>query len=206
MRKVVFALTLVLLPGLAAAATPSEGVALEVRRGFFTETDVGVFFSLGGQNQYSNAQTYLQLGVGYDVTENIALGAHFGIGANAQNCFANLEGGNPLPRCEVRNAVTNEMDPYPDSFTVTFFNLTAAYLFEVTDRFYIAPKLTGGYTLMGPAPMPDVTSGVNFGGGVGVEYATHMDHFTIGADVLFRMIAGPNIPTMSIFPRVKYTF
>ncbi len=202
MRKVVFALSLVLMPGLVAAATPSEGVALEVRRGFFTETDVGVFFSLGGQNQYSNGQTYLQLGVGYDVTENIALGAHFGIGANAQNCFATMD---PGP-CQARHPTNNTLDAYPDSFTVTFFNLTAAYLFEVTDRFYIAPKLTGGYTLLGPAPLPGVTSGANFGGGVGVEYATHMDHFTIGADVLFRFIAGPNIPTMSIFPRVKYTF
>ena len=33
-----------------------------------------------------------------------------------------------------------------------------------------------------------------------------MDHFTIGADVLTRVILGPNILSFAIFPRVKYTF
>ncbi len=46
------------------AGPPPEGVALHVRRGFFTETDIGVFFTVGGNNRYSNAETYLQLGVG----------------------------------------------------------------------------------------------------------------------------------------------
>jgi hypothetical protein len=39
-----------------------------------------------------------------------------------------------------------------------------------------------------------------------VEYATNMDHFTIGLDVVYRMILGPNIHTLQFFPRVKYTF
>ncbi len=207
MRKVVLALTLVMLPAVAAAQTPPEGVALTVRRGFFTETDVGVFFTLGGKNQYSNGQTYLQLGVGYDLTENIELGAHFGIGANAQNCFLN-----PAERdapCSVGTGSARR--EYPDNFTVTFLNLSAAYLFKLADRFYLAPKLVGGYTLLGPAPLEDgsgnpISSGLNVGGGVGIEYATHMDHFSIGADAIVRYIVGPNIPTVAIFPRVKYTF
>jgi hypothetical protein len=201
-RTFVIALTLMLLPGLAAAATPPEGVALTVRRGFFTETDVGVFFTLGGKNQYSNGQTYLQLGIGYDLTEHIEIGGHFGIGANAQNCFVNpQERGVP---CEIREG--GQRVDFPDNFTVTFFDLTAAYLFRLADRFYLAPKLAAGYTLLNPAPLPGVTSGVNLGGGIGVEYATHMDHFSIGADALVRFITGPNITTIAIFPRVKYTF
>ncbi|MGA9521361.1 MAG: adventurous gliding motility protein CglE [Myxococcaceae bacterium] len=186
-------LALFLAPGLAMAATPSEGVALEVRRGFFTETDVGVFFTLGGDNQYSNAQTYLQLGVGYDLTENIALGVHFGIGANAQNCWSG-----PGPRGDDCLMGSN--------FTMAFLDVTAAYLFPVVDRFYIAPKIAAGYTLLDPEPVAGFTGGANIGGGIGFEYATHMDHFTIGADALVRYVVGPNIPAISIFPRVKYTF
>ena len=43
-------LALGLMHGVAVAATPPEGVALEVRRGFFTETDIGGFFTLGGDD------------------------------------------------------------------------------------------------------------------------------------------------------------
>ncbi len=200
LRKVLMVLALVLAPGLAAAATPSEGVALKVRRGFFTETDIGVFFTLGGDNQYSNAQTYLQLGLGYDISENIALGFHFGIGANAQNCWSG-----PVKASQPDTCLLGS------NFTMTFLDVTAAYLFPVMERFYIAPKLAAGYTLLDPAPVQGadgtgITGGANVGGGIGIEYATHMDHFTIGADALVRFVVGPNIPAVSIFPRVKYTF
>jgi len=206
LRKVLTVLALVLVPGLAAAATPSEGVALKVRRGFFTETDVGVFFTLGGNDQYSNAQTYLQLGAGYDVSENIELGFHFGIGSNAANCWAGRNERNG--DCGVD---ANMSKLVSDNFTVTFLDVTAAYLFKLADRFYLSPKLAGGYTLLDPAPVVGgdglgITGGPNFGGGIGIEYATYMDHFSIGADVMYRMIAGPNIHTFSIYPRVKYTF
>jgi hypothetical protein len=191
------AMTLGLLPALASAETPPQGVALKVRRGFFTETNIGVFFTLGGDNNYSNAQTYLQLGVGYDLSENVELGAHFGLGSNSQNCFAGLV--TPGGPCSA-----------PDNFTVTFFDLTAAYLFRLAERFYLAPKLAGGYTVLDPSPeldaQGDVSSGANVGGGLGLEYATNMDHFSIGADALGRLVAGPNIMTVAVFGRVKYTF
>lgn len=192
LRKVLMVLAVVLAPGLATAATPSEGVALEVRRGFFTETDIGVFFTLGGDNQYSNAQTYLQLGLGYDLTENIALGFHFGIGANAQNCWSGPGKGTDCAS--------------GSNFTMAFLDVTAAYLFTPLDRFYIGPKIAAGYTLLDPEPVPGFSGGANVGGGLSIEYATHMDHFTIGADALVRYVIGPNIPSVSIFPRVKYTF
>ena len=71
----------------AQAAAPSEGVALKVRRGFFTETDIGGFMTVGGNDQYSNLQTYLQLGIGYDVGRNVEFGLHYGTGANAADCY-----------------------------------------------------------------------------------------------------------------------
>ena len=82
------ALLLALVPGLALAAIPAEGVALKVRRGLFTETDIGAMMTFGGSDHYSNAQTYLQLGVGYDLGEHLELVAQFGLGTSAANCFA----------------------------------------------------------------------------------------------------------------------
>jgi hypothetical protein len=182
-----------LLPVLASAGTPQEGVPLKVRRGFFTETDIGGFVTFGGDNAYSNLQIYLQLGLGYDITEHLELGLHVGIGANAANCWSGLD---------AKGLCTTS-----DNFTNTFIDLSFAYLFTIAERLYFAPKVMGGLTALDPVPD---TSGQNIRGNVGVavgvEYATNMDHFTIGLDVVARFIIGPNIFSMQFFPRVKYTF
>ncbi len=201
MRKVALALILLVAPTVASAATPSEGLALKVRRGFFTETDIGTFMTVGGDNGYSNLQTYLQLGVGYDISETIELGLHFGLGSNAANCFSGLKANNECVQT--------------DNFTVSFVDVTAGYLIRLAERFYLVPKVAVGYTSLNPAPVvqgsgPDatpITSAPNIGAGVGLEYATSMDHFSIGIDALARYIVGPNnMYALQFFPRVKYTF
>jgi hypothetical protein len=197
-RTPVLLAVLSLLSTTALGATPPEGAPLEVRRGFFTEADIGVFFTLGGENVYSNAQTYLQLGVGYDLTETLSLGVSFGLGASAANCFAGYLPGSDLCRMS-------------DNFTVTFGNVTAAYMVPLAERLYLTPKVTAGLSRLDPAPVGDgdpgrAMSALNAGVGIGLEYATPMDHFSVGADVMTRLIIGPNIPTFAIFPRIKYTF
>ncbi len=196
MRKL--AAVVVFVSSLAIAATPSVGVPLEVRRGFFTETDIGGFFTLGGQQGYSNLQVYLQLGIGYQLTVNngkglIPIGLHGGIGSNAQNCFAP----GPQPGTCAR----------ANNFTLTMLNLTAGYLHEVVERFYVGGKLIGGTTLLDPDPIGDGgTVRANLGVAASLEYATNMDHFSIGLDIAYRFVVGPNISSMMIYPRVQYTF
>jgi hypothetical protein len=194
-----------LAPVVASAATPAEGVPLKVRRGFFTETDLfWGFLTLGGQDGYSNLQVYLQLGIGYDITENLEIGLHVGIGANAANCWGDQR--NAKGDCLSNNTSVS------DNFTVTFIDLSFAYLFRVAERVYVAPKIIGGWTLLDPPPAigsngNGINNAPNIGLAVGVEYATNMDHFTIGFDwVIGRFIIGPNIYSMQFFPRIKYTF
>jgi hypothetical protein len=198
MRKLLLVAVLALLPGSAWSATPPEGVPLEVRRGFFTEADIGTFFTLGGENLYSNAQTYLQLGVGYDIGESFSVGLHFGLGSSAANCFAGYLADSNVCRMS-------------DNFTVAFGDVTAAYLVPLSERFYLTPKVAAGLTRMDPAPVGEGDPGQamtapNAGLGIGLEWATPMDHFSVGADLMARYIIGPNIPTFALFPRVKYTF
>jgi hypothetical protein len=188
----------VLLVASSVLAVPQEGVELKARRGFFTETDIGAFMTVGGDDLYSNIQTYLQLGVGYDILDALEIGFHVGIGSNASNCFS---GKTPAGVCALS-----------DNFTLTFLDATLAYLFRIGSRFYLAPKVAAGYTLLDPGPvfnnsLTPMTGGPNIGAGLGFEYATHMDHFSIGIDVFWRMIlAGPGIQSLQFFPRVKYTF
>jgi len=205
-RKALLYSLMLMVPAAASAATPSEGVALKVRRGFFTDVDVGAFFTVLGADGYSNAQPYLQLGAGYNVLENLSVSANFGMGASAANCFATrADSSDPCTA-----VVNNKKKEVSDNFTVTFLNVTGAYLIKVAERLYVAPKVSVGYTLLGPAPTysgnQEITSAVNAGAGVGVEYATSMDHFSVGADVMSRFILGPNILSFAIYPRIKYTF
>ncbi len=178
-------------PQPVVATRPTQGTPLHVRRGFFTETNIGTFFTLGGNDAYSNAQSYLQLGVGYDLLDRFELGAHIGIGASAFNCFSGRVDG----QCTQTEA-----------FTTTFLDVSLGYLQRVGDRLYLAPRLVGGYTRLDPAPLPHVWGGPNVGLGIGIEYATSMDHFSIGADVVGRYILRANIPALTLMPRVKYTF
>ncbi len=204
MRKLAFLLVALLAPA-ALAATPSEGQPLQVRRGFFAETDLGGFFTVGGDNAYSNLQTYLQLGIGYQLTIGngkgiVPIGLHVGIGANAQNCFSGLKA----------DGTCNQSD----NFTLTFITLTGGYLHSVVERLFVGGKLLAGYTLLDPPPiytgsgadLKPVNAGPNFGAALSLEYATNMDHFSIGVDVVWRMVIGPNIMSLQFFPRVQYTF
>lgn len=204
MQKLVALLVVLLAPSAVLAATPSEGVPLQVRRGFFTETDVGGFFTLGGDDGYSNLQTYLQLGIGYQLTFLdgsllVPIGFHVGIGSNAQNCFAGRKATGDCTQA--------------DNFTMTFLSLTGGLLGRVTERVYLGGKVIAGYTLLDPAPIytadvppSPVNGGVNVGIAASFEYATQMDHFSVGIDIAFRFVIGPNIPSLAVYPRVQYTF
>ncbi len=209
MRKVAVLFALVVSQA-ALAGTPSEGVPLQVRKGFFTETDIGLIVDLGGNGQYggegasngySNANPYLQLGVGYqlNLSDRLALpiGLNVGIGANASNCYGAVD--------NAGNCVQS------DNFTLTFITGTVGVLYSVFERFYLGGKLLGGYTLIDPAATvrddnSAVTGAPHFGIAASAEYFTNMDHFAIGVDVIYRLVIGPNIHSLQPFFRVKYTF
>ena len=166
---------------------------------------MALIFSAGGDNGVSNAQVYLQMGLGYQLTINdgrglIPIGVHVGIGANAGNCWSGV------------NAAGNCL--LTDNFTMTFANVSAGYLHEVAERFYVGIKALGGVALLDPRPTPEAADPLatglsikpNFGGVVSIEYATNMDHFSVGLDISYRLIVGPNINALMFYPRVQYTF
>jgi hypothetical protein len=208
-------ITVLLLPTAARAATPAAGVAQEIRRGFFADVNLGGFFTVGGKNAEgstiaSNAQPYLQLGVGYDLDQTgvellraFSVGVNFGLGASAAACFGNVDrrGG----------CVGDDGQDLSSNFTATMFAAQLSYKIFLDERLTLQPRLGGGLALFDPEPVRDAEGralkrGAILGLGLGIEYATRMDHFSIGADVDARLIAGPNIFAMAIYPKIKYTF
>jgi hypothetical protein len=203
-----------LAPKGARAATIAAGIPQEIRSGLFTDVNVGGFFTLGGRNSdnkagLSSAQAYLQLGVGYDLLRWLSLGFNFGLGTSAASCFGEVMNPGGSSQCVVdQNAAVPRI--LSDNFTVTMFSLEAAFKLHLSERITIQPRLHLGYANLDPEPAWDrgkpVTSCPLAGFGTGIEYATHMDHFSIGVDVFSRYLIGPNIPTIAFYPKVKYTF
>lgn len=187
---------ILLLSGIARA-TPPEGVAPRVRRGLFAEADWGLFSTLGGAKGVSNAESYLQLGVGYDLRP-LELRLSFGLGTSAADCFAHSDPATGA--CALS-----------DDFMLGFVELSAAYRQKVANRLVLMPRLSAGWARLDPSPRRTRTgrlldSGFDLGAGVGLEWATPLDHFGVGAALMARWVFGPNIPSVAIFPTLKYTF
>lgn len=204
-----------LAPALAEAATPTLGVPTPIRRGFFTETDLGIFFTTGGEGANpSNAQAYLSLGVGYDLISSgknfLAVGLGFTMGASAGACFGAMQDGEDGPICVDPNAVVNEElgeGLLADNWSATTVEATIWYGYEVLPRLMLTARGLGGMGLIEPKAFSDMENPVPLvGGGVGVEYATHFDHFSVGLDLAGKYFVGPNVLGVAIAPRVKYTF
>ncbi|HCF61724.1 MAG TPA: hypothetical protein DFS52_27475 [Myxococcales bacterium] len=197
-----------LLAATAHAATPAMGVPQQIRSGFFADVNMGGVFTLGGKSvmtglsKPSNAQAYLQLGVGYDVLEFLSVGVHFGLGASAASCFSTVDN---------RQSCVSNVDPklvMADNFTVSLFSAEVSYRHHFNSRFTLQPRLHLGYGSFDPVPMDGVNGAPVFGVAVGAEYATNMDHFSIGLEVDYRFMPtlSPMMQVISFYPKIKYTF
>lgn len=201
---------LVVAPLAAEAATPSLGVQTPIRRGFFTETDLGLFFTTGGEGANpSNAQAYLSLGVGYDVLTSgkhfVALGLGFSLGASAGSCFGTYEDG--LCVDPAGHDPATQEGVLSDNWSATTVEGAVWYGYEVLPRLMVTAKGLGGVGFIQPMAFADTENPVPLlGGGVGLEYATHFDHFSVGLDMSAKYFLGPNVMGVAIAPRVKYTF
>ncbi|SRR5258708_2070734 len=80
-----------------------------------------------------------------------------------------------------------------------------------------------GFTDLSPGPVlngstvPDHLPGFHFGAGAALDYDTHLEHFAVGFDALFRYTlarytaAGGNsqtlrLPSLAVMPRIRYVF
>lgn len=192
-----------LAPAVAQASTPLAGVPTQIRRGFFTEMDLGTFFTTGGEPGVSNAQVYVSLGLGYDVLtiddHFLAVGLGFSQAASAGSCF-----GTPL---EDGSCVDANNEPLSNNWTAQTVEATVLYGFQVVPRLLLTARALGGVASITPKAFADTENPVPLiGGGLGVEYATQFDHFSLGLDAAAKYFLGPNITGFAIAPRVKYTF
>ncbi len=180
------------------------------KQGFYTQSDLGVFFRLGGFTigeeclpertpcvpvEISNGQPYIGLSAGYDLWSWLGVQASFGTGfvANA--------------------AHYGTSDNNPRDYGLTFADLGFVAQYYV-DRVALAVKVSGGALLVTPAPAPgEPDFGFNAIIGVGVRYATLLPDTFVGIDGNFHAALLPDsggtmqlIPGFSFAPVIKYVF
>lgn len=190
-----------------------SGVPTPIRRGFFTELDMGAFFTVGGQGKSpSDAQVYTALGLGYDVyavgDHFVSLGLLFSWGTSAGSCFGNFDGEAEKPCLgnEI-NPIDNQPTTLSHNWAATTFEGSALYGYQVLPRLMLTGRLLGGMALIEPQAFEGKDGMVPLiGAGVGVEYATQFDHFSLGIDVAGKKFLGTDALGIAIAPRVKYTF
>lgn len=208
MRRIALAilLSLSLGPAALAADLSSQVEGFEYSRGFYTESDLGLFLRFGGwadeksgtqvvsarsrQVTASNLQPYIGFSVGYDVLDFLSLQLSYGTGY-------------------VANAAPRQGEPEsPLDHSITLVNLAVVGNILVLDRVALEARMFGGGALFSPAPTPkDSMFGGDVGGGLGIKYMTLLPGFIIGADVNFFLTFPEIVPALAFSPLIiKYVF
>ncbi len=192
----------------------STGTPEPVRTGFYMETSLGAFMTLGGGDSYSNMEAFLALGAGYDILDvalgTLSAGLQFQLAPSAGDCYITDSGGNDL--CSGAKAQGSS------TFTMAAVDAVVSFRFRLVDRLYIPARLFGGMADFTPLPRCDLVSGAcgnssigdvwepTMGAATGIEWATRFDHFTVGLELSGRFVPALAMTALAIYPRIKYTF
>jgi hypothetical protein len=195
----------------------SNGSPEPLRTGFYVETSLGTFFTLGGNDGYSNVEAFLGIGVGYDILKELSVSLQFQLAPSAGDCYIAV-GGND----ECGPGTNGAPSQGSSTFTMAALDLEISYRVPILERLFIPIRAFGGMADLSPLPRCDLANACSasdtnppgdvwepsFGLATGIEYATHFDHFTIGLEGSARYVApgGLNMLAIAIYPRIKYTF
>ncbi len=185
------------------SSVSSTGSPEPIRTGFYAETSLGTFFTLGGGDGYSNVEAFLGIGVGYDIIKELSVSVQFQLAPSAGDCY--VVNGAGADQCPQLGSST---------FTMLAIDAEVSYRLQVANRVFIPFRAFGGYADFTPVPSTNLAPVTNadawaptFGLATGIEYATHFDHFSIGLEASGRyVLGGLNMIAIAIYPRVKYTF
>jgi hypothetical protein len=169
----------------------------EVDRGFFISADIGLVWAFGGaERSISNTQAYVGLNIGYDFSKWFSWQVHAGRGFAASS-----------PRS------SNQIDRIRDFGWTNVLTGPVVWIL-IWERLAIELKAQGGIAIMDPVPLEAAVDGIalsvvapTVGGGLGLKYMTLLTDMTIGLEVTFNYMIGPNVPALNVAPlAVRYTF
>lgn len=208
-------------PEAAASAAADEEDGFPIRRGFFAIGDFGGYFSFGGRNTnagapfpsrtVSNLQPTIGLTLGLDLVSsrsiNFAAGIRLGMAFNA--------GAGRLSDADIAQLGTAAASTAPADYDLMQAGVAFKLGFMVAERLAINAVVDVGAGFVNPDPSApasvpgggDMSIGVLFGAGPGIEFHTLFPGFSVGLDVRFvGTIANEFTPGLSITAPLKYNF
>jgi hypothetical protein len=180
------------------SSVQANGSPEPIRSGFFTETSMGGFLTVGGLGSYSSAEAFLGLGLGYDIIPNLSIGVQFRLAPNVDDAYSSTP-----------TLVDKLSIPPPSTFTLIALEAKISYRIPVAERLFIPIRVFGGVTLLTPDPNSGSGGTViqpSVGGATGIEWATPFTHFTLGAEVSGDYVLQLGALALAVYPTVKYTF
>jgi hypothetical protein len=208
-------------PAAPEAAGPSSAPQdrFKIKRGFFAQSDLGVFLTFGGRNTNnpmlpsrvtSNIQPHLGVVVGYDVVHSeafsLSLGLRFAMG---------LSGG--AGRVTSAELGMEDVTTKSNDFSVIEAGGEIGLGILATDRLAVTIKVDGGAGIVDPDPSKvagdpcncagAATFAPTFGAGAGIEFFTLLNDFSVGFTMRFQgVLVDGLIPGASFTIPIKYTF
>jgi hypothetical protein len=204
-----------------AEALANQQEDFTIRHGFWTQADLGVFFSFGGKNYdpveglkskgFSNIQPYVGVTAGYDIAYSNSY--QFALGAKLAAAYS--AGAARVTDAAVAR-VGADASTMSQDFGIYELGLLAKFGFFLSPRVALNVAIDGGASFVDPDPTKAATedgAGKSvfaplFGAALGVEYYTLLNDFSIGLDLRFAMamVSGASIPGLSITLPMRYTF
>lgn len=210
-------------------ATPAEQTAetaaeeqprFPIRHGFFTQGDFGVFMSMGGKTidvnagataskGISNAQPYAAFMLGYDVLHGTSY--RLSLGLRVLSAFSGGAG-----RVTADSEATGDFLTQSSDFGFFGGGLDVGFSYFLGERLALTLRGEGGMLMVSPDPLLSAdqegaggsVAAPFFGGGLGVDFFTLLNDFSVGLFGRFITVmrSGDPIPGVSITVPIRYTF
>jgi opacity protein-like surface antigen len=185
--------------GTATAREPKQAAPLaSVVRGFYIEAKgtggytvsdqkipgslAGSYPQAAGKSEKLGSTAGLQLNVGYDLTDNVALQVVGG------ELFASGR----------RSDVARDL-------SVAYGGLQARVAFDLTDRLDLLASAGVAYASQSNQ-VEKAQTGAAILGGIGFEYYVHVRHFSVGLELSAIAPTSPSRVFVGLSPQIKYTF
>ncbi|MEZ0311221.1 MAG: adventurous gliding motility protein CglE [Myxococcota bacterium] len=138
--------------------------------------------TLSGASEELGGVAGLQLNVGYDLTEHVAVQAVVG------NMFA-----------------SGRRADYVRDLSIAYGGLQARLAFDLTDRLDLLASAGVAYA-SASNQVEAAEKGAAVLGGIGFEYYVHVRHFSVGMEVTAFAPLSPSRVFLGLSPMIKYTF
>jgi hypothetical protein len=168
--------------------------AAEPYKGFSSEINPGIFFTIGGNKSISNSEPYYNFVLGYSFSKASMAGISLGASMVSNNA----------PKKKTGDLESDKINY--DNFTLVFANISYLHKLDIANDLFIPIKVFGGGAIPSPSPNNSGSFLPDFGAATGIGYDSYRKGLNLGVEIAFSYILKINAKAAMIYPTIKYVF